>query len=199
MRDMAASHNAEFVQRAKLGDKAAFNKLVESWYKRIYNFCYKYFNDHDQASESAQKTFIKMFDRIGQLDDVSKFKPWLYIVALNICREESRKKSRVAGLFVQQSDEVEDGLTQAGGQQPGVAMETQELSDIVGSVLQCLPEEQRSVVVMKEYEGMKFREIAEVLNLSENTVKSRLYYGLKAMKKKLESNNAFKESYGYGK
>jgi len=52
---------------------------------------------------------------------------------------------------------------------------------------------------MKEYEGMKFREIAEVLKQSENTVKSRLYYGLKTMKKKLEGNGAFLESYGYGK
>jgi len=61
-----------------------------------------------------------------------------------------------------------------------------------------LNDEQREVVIMKEYEGLKFREIAEVLNISENTVKSRMYYGLDGLRKILEKRNINKETIGYG-
>ncbi|HAC25246.1 MAG TPA: RNA polymerase subunit sigma, partial [Cytophagales bacterium] len=72
-----------------------------------------------------------------------------------------------------------------------------ELSDLLQQCLLELSEEQRTVVIMKEYEGFKFREIAEALNISENTAKSRLYYGLDGLKKILEQKNLTKESFGY--
>ena len=72
-----------------------------------------------------------------------------------------------------------------------------ELSDILQKALLEISEEQREVVIMKEYEGLKFREIAEVLNLSENTVKSRMYYGLDGLKKILEKRNINKNTIGY--
>jgi RNA polymerase sigma-70 factor (ECF subfamily) len=72
-----------------------------------------------------------------------------------------------------------------------------ELSDILQQALFELSDEQREVVIMKEYEGLKFREIAEVLNISENTVKSRMYYGLDGLKKILERKNITKDTIGY--
>jgi RNA polymerase sigma-70 factor (ECF subfamily) len=71
------------------------------------------------------------------------------------------------------------------------------LSDILQKALLELSEEQREVVIMKEYEGLKFREIAEILNISENTVKSRMYYGLDGLKKILEKKNINKNTIGY--
>jgi RNA polymerase sigma-70 factor (ECF subfamily) len=72
-----------------------------------------------------------------------------------------------------------------------------ELSDILQGALLELSDEQREVVIMKEYEGLKFREIAEALNISENTVKSRMYYGLDGLKKILERKNITKDTLGY--
>ena len=72
-----------------------------------------------------------------------------------------------------------------------------ELSDMLQKCLMELSVEQREVVIMKEYEGLKFREIAEALNISENTVKSRMYYGLDGLKKILERKNITKETVGY--
>ena len=71
------------------------------------------------------------------------------------------------------------------------------MSDILQQALLELNEDQREVVIMKEFEGLKFREIAEVLNISENTVKSRMYYGLDGLKKILESKNITKDTLGY--
>ena len=72
-----------------------------------------------------------------------------------------------------------------------------ELSDLLQECLMQLSEEQREVVIMKEYEGLKFREIAETLNISENTVKSRMYYGLEGLRKILEQKKITKETIGY--
>jgi RNA polymerase sigma factor (sigma-70 family) len=72
-----------------------------------------------------------------------------------------------------------------------------ELSDILQKSLMELSAEQREVVIMKEFEGLKFREIAEVLNISENTVKSRMYYGLDGLKKILERRNITRETISY--
>ena len=76
-------------------------------------------------------------------------------------------------------------------------MHRTELADILQAALSELNVEQREVVIMKEYEGLKFREIAEVLNISENTVKSRMYYGLDGLRKILDRKNITKDTIGY--
>ena len=80
---------------------------------------------------------------------------------------------------------------------PEKALQHLELSDILQEALMELSEDQREVVIMKEYEGLKFREIADALNISENTVKSRMYYGLDGLKKILERKKINKETLGY--
>ena len=83
------------------------------------------------------------------------------------------------------------------GEDPDRQLRHAELSDLLHKCLNELSDEQREVVIMKEYEGLKFREIAEVLNISENTVKSRMYYALDALKRILNKNNITKETIGY--
>ncbi len=196
-------HSESLVARAREGDSSAQGKLVQLWYKRIYNFSYKYFFDHDLAMEAAQKTFISMHRSITGLQEVARFKPWLYTIAVNFCREELRRKksSRAVSLEdlkpsdgdVFQSWETSEGRRE----NPERQLRQSELSDLLQNCLMELSEEQRVVVIMKEYEGLKFREIAETLNVSENTIKSRMYYGLDGLKKILERKKITKESIGY--
>jgi RNA polymerase sigma-70 factor (ECF subfamily) len=80
---------------------------------------------------------------------------------------------------------------------PSKKLESQEITQMIQKAIQKLPEEQRLVLIMKEYQGMKFREIAESLEISENTAKSRLYYALKALKKTLNDWNIHQEILNY--
>ena len=191
------------IARAQEGDKNAQGRLVKLWYKRIYNFNYKFFFDHDLAMEVSQKTFIAMHKSIGNLQDVSRFKSWLYTISINFCREELRKKKSNKSISLNdlKPGEGEDSYRweESGnrGENPEHQLRHSELSDMLQKCLMELSEEQRAVVIMKEYEGLKFREIAEALNISENTVKSRMYYGLDGLKKILERNNITKETVGY--
>jgi RNA polymerase sigma factor (sigma-70 family) len=201
--DIAMMHSDTLIVSAKAGDQAAQGKLVQLWYKRIYNFGYKFFLDHDLAMEVSQKTFISMCKNVQNLQDTGRFKPWLYKIAVNYCREEARKRkgSKSLSFDLVWNRHTEDSPHWESSAQrmdnPERQLQHLELSDILQKALLELSEEQREVVIMKEYEGLKFREIAEVLNLSENTVKSRMYYGLGGLKKILEKNNINKNTIGY--
>lgn len=196
-------HADVLVAHAKEGDAIAQGKLMQAWYKRIYNFGYKFFFDHDLAMEVAQKTFIAMYRNIGNLQEESRFRPWLYTIATNCCREELRKRKTARSVSLHDlrpGEEEESQAWEVAGhrtENPERSMRQTELSDILHRCLLQLSEEQREVVIMKEYEGLKFREIADALGISENTVKSRMYYGLEAMKRMLERLKITRETIGY--
>lgn len=201
--DIAMMHSDTLIVRAKAGDPGAQGKLVQLWYKRIYNFGYKFFLDHDMAMEVSQKTFISMCKNLQNLQDVARFRPWLYKIAVNYCREEVRKKKGKRSLsfdLVWNREAEESPAWESAGQRhenPERLLQQRELSDILQKALLELTAEQREIVIMKEYEGLKFREIAEILNISENTAKSRMYYGLVGLKKILEKKNLNKNTIGY--
>ncbi len=201
--NIAMMHTDTLIVRAREGDKVAQSKLVQLWYKRIYNFGYKFFFDHDLAMEVAQKTFISMHRNIDGLQETSRFKSWLYTIAVNYCREELRKRkaNRSVSLHDLRPGESEESYrweaSSSRSENPERQLRHSELSDLLQQCLLELSDEQREVVIMKEYEGLKFREIAEALQISENTVKSRMYYGLDGLKKILESRNITKETIGY--
>ena len=201
--DIAMMHSDALIERARQEDKNAQGRLVQLWYKRIYNYCFKFFLDHDLAMEASQKTFISMCRNIGALQDVTRFKSWLYKIAVNSCREEARKikNSRAVSFDVMVDADAEDSPTwekaMRRNENPERQYQQQEVSDLLQQCLLELSVEQREVVIMKEYEGLKFREIAEAMNISENTVKSRMYYGLEALKKILEKKNITKETISY--
>ncbi len=191
LENIAIYHSKSLIEKSKKGDEHAYGKLVGLWYKRIYNFSLKYFADHDLAMEVTQLTFIIVYKKIDSLQDVDSFKYWLYKIALNHCREEERRQKRTSWYSIFTSEDAGQVESKIG--QPEVEYQKRENEELVAEILRTLPEEQKTVVIMKEFEGMKFREISETLRISENTAKSRLYYGLKALKKLMEKSELHNE------
>ena len=153
--------------------------------------------------EAAQRTFIAVHKKLVQLHDVAKFKGWLYRIATNYCHEEDRRQKNrwvVPFLAAHKQPEASPALAVASEHRmdnPEAVYGQQELSAVLQAALAELPQEQREIVIMKEYEELKFREIAEALGISENTAKSRLYYGLKALRKSLLANQLPQDSLRY--
>ncbi|MDX1902797.1 MAG: RNA polymerase sigma factor [Thermonemataceae bacterium] len=181
------------IAEAQNGNQQAFNKLAEKWYPTIYNFAYKYFCDEDKAMEATQKTFINVFQGIEKLQDSKKFKSWIYRIAHNVCHNEHKKekKRNLLSLFryKNQEDEAIDYLPIVDEDiyaNPASYLDKQESSELLEKALAQINPDQKVVIIMKEFEGMKFSEIAETLQISENTAKARLYYGLQALRKIVE-------------
>ncbi|MBD0254995.1 MAG: RNA polymerase sigma factor [Cytophagales bacterium] len=187
------------VESAIRGELSAFNQLMKSWHKRIFNFAYRYLNDYDEASEVTQQTFIKAYGAIGTLKDPGRFRAWLYIIASNGCRAHSRRAGRYATESMNANGAGEGAAwgQLAASENPEKQLLSRDWEKLLKRALAQIPEDQRLVIIMKEYEGLMFHEIAEVLSESENTVKSRMYYGLKALRKVLTKWNITKEAIQY--
>jgi RNA polymerase sigma-70 factor (ECF subfamily) len=136
--------------------------------------------------EATQQTFITVYQKIDRLNNIESFKYWLYKIALNNCREEDRRRKKKHWYSIFSNDEAK--MVQSGYGLPEHEYHQKEKEELVAEALKKLPDEQKTVVILKEFEGLKFREISETLNISENTAKSRLYYGLKALRIILEES-----------
>lgn len=186
LENIAINHSQSLILKAQKGDQKAFGKLVGLWYKRIYNFCLKYSGDHDMAMEATQKTFIAVYKNIKRLKDSQRFRYWIYKIALNQCRAEDRKRKQKSWHSIFHNKEAVEVVDEF--HNPELEYQKMEKEEIICDMLMSLPEDQRVLVIMKEYEGMKFREISDALGISESTAKSRLYYGLSRLRRMIEKS-----------
>jgi len=164
------------------GDVQAFNEIVARWEGRLYNFVYRYLGDAEEAKDITQESFVRAYSHLEGFRGQSKFSSWLYQIALNLCRSKLRRHQ--AHPTVSIDDREEDNPLWAlpdEGESPAEHAETRERALAVREALAQLPEAQRTVIILKEYNGLKFREIAEILDTPESTVKSRLYHGLESL------------------
>lgn len=183
---------ASLVQACKEGDQTAFNLLVWRWEKPLFNFTYKYVGDAQLAQDMVQETFIRVLRSIRTYEHRGAFSTWLYRIAVNLCKDHFRKKklpmvslhdyyTTSSGDRVYVKDSIADDAPRS-----DEAMAAADREEMVRRLLAGLPEEQRVVILMKEYQTLTFREIAEVLEIPEGTVKARLYRGLRTMREQLE-------------
>ncbi|MGK7369973.1 MAG: RNA polymerase sigma factor [Candidatus Halalkalibacterium sp. M3_1C_030] len=188
-------NDAKLIEEFRGGNIDAFNNLVEKWQHRIHRFAYRFFPSHDEAMEITQKTFIKAYRKLHTLDDSEKFSSWIYRIANNLCLDEMKRagRRRSQSLEAIKNHPIARGITG----NPDRSIQQQELGSILQQALNRLPPEQRIVVIMKEYEGLKFREIAEILEEHENTIKSRMYYGLTSLRTIFEKWNIEMEALNY--
>lgn len=185
-------HTVLLIGQVKKGNEKALNELFSLWYERVYNIAWKYFGEEDAAMDVCQQAFVAMHKKLASLEDAAKFKFWLYRTVINHCHMESRKRKSRAKL----KDNITRFRLNVKQEQPDEIYHRNERSKMVLEALQKIPVEQRTVIIMKEYEELTFREIAETLGISESTAKSRLYYGLKNLRKVLLKENITKE-YNY--
>lgn len=185
------------ILKSQKGDADALNLLIQGAYPSIYQLSFRYFGNHDIASEITQQTMIQIYQQIQTLKDVNAWESWFYKIAINFCHQESKKQKNSKVISIHHQTEVQGFSQNDIRSNPSKKLESQEITQMIQKAIQKLPEEQRLVLIMKEYQGMKFREIAESLEISENTAKSRLYYALKALKKTLNDWNIHQEILNY--
>jgi len=192
--------DAELIERYLKGDIDAFNTLIWRWEKPLYNFILRTIGNRELAKDLCQTVFIRMYKQLKTLKDHEKFSSWIYRIAINLCKDEFKKRGRHRLVSLNAltdedpgKDQVKHQFSDPNADSPEDIMQNHQVEVIIKNALKQIPDEQRVVIVMKQYQGLKFTEIAEILDEPINTVKSRLYYGLRAMKKVLEASNLSKE------
>jgi len=174
----------ELVAAVQSGDMKSLGQLVVRWERPLLRFVSRMVPRPEDARDVCQETFLRILNRADRFRSGSRFSTWMYQIALNLCRDQARSRRRW-GKIVDDGREAPTETTAAAGPSPEAGTEANELSRAVRSGLQEIPAEQREVLILKEYEGLKFKEIAEVLSCPESTVKSRMYYGLNGLRNAL--------------
>lgn len=176
-RDAPRADDARLVAACQRGEREAFSGLVERYQRDVYRLCYRYVNNHHDASDMAQEAFLKAFRALPRFRGDSSFSTWLYRIAVNTCLNfrQARRASH---------EELSDSLPDLS---PPAAdrIEEGERAALVRAAVAKLPEKQRATLILKLYHDLTHEEVARILGSSVGTVKANLFHALNNLRKSL--------------
>lgn len=185
-RDMTLTDD-ELVARSRGGDVESFNQLILRWERPIYALAYRVIGREEEARDVSQEAFLRAYRALPGFKGQAKFSSWLYRITLNLCRDWIRKQRRQPVSQLPEDADIDEIAASTG---PVESIEDlvarRQLSAVVEDAMTRLPEEQRTAIVLKEYHGMTFQEIADLQGCPLSTVKTRLYQGLSVLRRELE-------------
>ncbi|MEW6377172.1 MAG: sigma-70 family RNA polymerase sigma factor [Thermodesulfobacteriota bacterium] len=175
----------ELISRCQQGDQDALKEIFDQYHKKVYRIAYGVVRQREDALDIVQEVFIKLFRSIRNFKGRSKFYTYLYRMAVNTAIDHSRKMGKFPpssldeeGAF-QPSDEVE--------KRPDRILIHKELEEKLNLTMRKLPVDQRKALLLREVEGLSYKEMAESLECSIGTVMSRLHYGRKRLQELLRN------------
>lgn len=168
---------ADLVALAQQGDRAAFGDLVCLHRRGVINVVYRMCGDAELAEDAAQEAFIRAWKNIHRYKPRSPFRNWVYRIATNAALDVLRRQRETV--------DIEDLPLKSQRPNPEVATQSGEEAIFIQQAILELPEASRKVIILREYEGFSYREIAETLEIPIGTVMSRLNYARKQLRQKL--------------
>jgi RNA polymerase sigma-70 factor, ECF subfamily len=188
-----ASADEQLIQRCREEDRAALEELLARYQDRLMAFIYSVVRDYHLAEDIFQETFLRVYREARGFRSGASFKTWLYTIAVNRCRDALRKSKRRPEVSLDfelasgETDRPRRLVDLIAGREPGPRDQAggREMEAILEGELSGLSEEHRQVIVLSRLNGLKYREIAEVLGIPSGTVRSRLHYALEHLRRGL--------------
>lgn len=176
------------VTAAQTGDSGALNTLFNAFYNDVYYFALKTVKDDDLACDITQETFVEIINTIGDLHEPAAFVNWMKRITYHQCTRYFKKKKDVLVDEDEEGNTVFDTLAEDKTEFiPDEALDQQDFRDTILAMLDELSEEQRAATMLYYYDELSVKQIAEIQNVSEGTVKSRLNYARKSIKSSVET------------
>lgn len=184
------------IKQSIKGDVASFEQLIKSYQKMAYNVAYRVMGNEEDAKDMTQEALIKVYRNLKSFRMDASFSTWLYRIVMNTCKDALRKrKTKVISL--DQTYDTGDGEIQweleDEGLKPDEKLIQKETQEEVQEALQEVSENNRIVIVLRDIKGLTYSEIADVIDIAEGTVKSRLNRGRKELKEVLLKRRTSKE------
>jgi RNA polymerase sigma-70 factor, ECF subfamily len=177
--------DTQIIERTLAGEPEAFSLLVRRWERQIYCLTLRMLGRDEEAKDATQETFLSAYRNLSKFRGEAKFSSWIYRIALNVCNTKLRSRSKVTISLDEQRENTGFELA-ADIDDLSEGIQQEQVARHVRRALSGLPPEMRQVIIMKEYEGLKFSEIAGILGIPISTVKTRMYTGLNELRKRLE-------------
>lgn len=181
--------DALLVRRTRAGDTRAFGILVERYMRRAYYAALGLVGSSEDALDLSQEAFVRAFRARHTIDPDRPFYAWLYQIIRRLCFNHTRdRRTRRRGIEAAGDWLVEQATSRTAGMRPDRALEQAEAKRRVAAALESLSDRDREVLVLKEFEGLRYREIAEILGVPIGTVMSRLYSARRRLAAALEED-----------
>ncbi|MBF0563679.1 MAG: sigma-70 family RNA polymerase sigma factor [Nitrospirae bacterium] len=170
----------KYVREFQLGNRERFDEIVRRHKDRVFNLCYRFLGDYHEAEDVAQDVFMKVYGGLGDFRFQSSFSTWLYRVTVNTCNNKIKSGEFLFFrklLSFHKPDAGENPLLYEipdVKMAPDKAIENKELESIIHKAIMSLPSEQRTVVVLRDVEGLSYEEISAITGFNLGTVKSKL-------------------------
>ncbi len=174
----------ELIRRSQKGDKHAFGIIVNRYKKRAYFSALGFVHHHERAMDLSQEAFVKTWQAIKKIDASRNFFTWYYTILKNSCINEIRKISTSAKPYSQVDTNTLEDIEDY-GMDTLRSIEKDELKQTVWQAINQLKENEREILMLREFQNFSYAEISEILNCPQGTVMSRLYSARKALKEKL--------------
>ena len=179
----------ELLAAYQQGDVGAFEALLRRHRAPLFSFLNRMLGDREKAEDLAQETFLRIVKGAAAWTQRARFQTWLFTIARNLCVDQSRRDRfrKTDSLDETGPDGEPSRMDGVAGSEPDPARGTENarLRPLLQQALLSLPAEQREVFILREQSGVPFKEIAEILEVNENTVKSRMRYALEGLRKAL--------------
>jgi len=179
----------QLVERARLGDKHAFELLVEKYQRRLLRLLSRMVRDPDEIEDIAQETFIKAYRALPNFRGDAAFYTWLYRIGVNTAKNylATRKKAMptISDQAMDDDDEPSERLVAQDNNTPESELLSKQVAMAVNQVVDALPEELRTAITLREMEGLSYEEIAESMGCPIGTVRSRIFRAREAIAAKL--------------
>ncbi len=171
----------ELVLQFQNGDEHAFDLLVKRYEKTVRKGCFRFLNNAEDARDAAQEVFIKIYYGLDQFKPNAKFSTWLYRIMVNHCLNVIRTRKRRSWLakFSKESDDLEHSLTD--DENPAAKLELSERRAAVQDAIAALDEKLKTAVILHKYQGLSYKEIADVEKISLSAVESRIHRAKKKL------------------
>jgi RNA polymerase sigma-70 factor (ECF subfamily) len=183
-------NDTDLIIHAQKGDQDAFEELVYRYDRSVLSIALKYANNEDDAKDLYQEVFIRVYRGINNFRFQSEFSTWLFRITTNVCLTYKSKSKEHLKVSIDKDLDEENGFTSGmelvyDGSTPEEISSGSELGEMVTAAVESLSPKQKITFILKHYEGYKIREIAEMLNCKEGTVKKYLFDAIRNLRKKL--------------
>ncbi|MBN2799457.1 MAG: sigma-70 family RNA polymerase sigma factor [Deltaproteobacteria bacterium] len=188
-KESSRQEDQELVTAVRAGDPTAYRGLVEKYQNRVYHLIYGMVRNQEDARDLAQDVFVKAYHRLDSFRLESSFYTWLYRIAMNQAIDFIRRRKRQGTTTFDEgvASRDDNGEIAAAHHEdsPSHALERKRLYKRIMDAMEELPEDQRQVLLLREVEGLAYKDIADIMDIPEGTVMSRLYYARKKLQKLL--------------
>ena len=180
-REREREEDSRCVRAFLAGDKHMFDRLVLRYQHKVFNLCYRFLGDYDEADDCAQETFVKVFRSLRSFRFDSSFATWLYSITVNTCKNRLKAadyRYRKKMVSITPADDT-DGKTvpheiEDHAPSPFSRLEAKESELLLQRAIDSLPQDAKTVIILRDIEGLSYEEIAHVTGYNLGTVKSKL-------------------------